>query len=142
MRRKQVQYGYFRIGLIPGSPITARSESARRFDNYKKKSREILDWLINKGIITWCFFSHIGVVIGPQSAALHSAAPQTNTAGLTPMTRPIWKTPLNNTILCKQLLVKIVFVWVLLIWFMDNWYTDRLRSRDYCLWTQITPVTL
>jgi hypothetical protein len=32
-----------------------RSESARHFDNCKEKSREILDWLINKGIITWCF---------------------------------------------------------------------------------------
>jgi hypothetical protein len=42
----------FRIGPIPVSPITARSESARRFDNLKEKSREILDWLINKGIIT------------------------------------------------------------------------------------------
>jgi peptidoglycan hydrolase CwlO-like protein len=28
-----------------------RSESARHFDNCKEKSREILDWLINKGII-------------------------------------------------------------------------------------------
>jgi NADPH:quinone reductase-like Zn-dependent oxidoreductase len=34
------------------NPITARSESARRFDNRKEKSREILHWLINKGIIT------------------------------------------------------------------------------------------
>ena len=41
-----------RIDPIPVSPITARSESARRFDNRKEKSREILDWLINKGIIT------------------------------------------------------------------------------------------
>ena len=41
----------FRIGPIPVSPITARSESARRFDNRNEKSREILDWLINKGII-------------------------------------------------------------------------------------------
>jgi hypothetical protein len=38
----------FRIGPIPVSPITARSESTRRFDNCKEKSREILDWLINK----------------------------------------------------------------------------------------------
>ena len=45
----------FRIGTIPCSLITARSQSARRFDNCKEKSREILDWLINKGIITWCF---------------------------------------------------------------------------------------
>jgi hypothetical protein len=27
----------------------------RRFYNRKEKSREILHWLINKGIITWCF---------------------------------------------------------------------------------------
>jgi hypothetical protein len=33
----------FRIGTIPVSPITARSESAKRFDNRKEKSREILD---------------------------------------------------------------------------------------------------
>jgi hypothetical protein len=45
----------FRIGPIPVSPITTRSESARHFDNCKEKSREKLDWLINKGIITWCF---------------------------------------------------------------------------------------
>ena len=44
------------IGPIPVSPITASSESARRFDNRKEKSREILDWLINKGIIV--VFSH------------------------------------------------------------------------------------
>jgi len=42
----------FRIGPIPVSPITARSEPARRFDIRKEKSRKILDWLINKGIIT------------------------------------------------------------------------------------------
>jgi hypothetical protein len=29
----------------------------------------------------------------------------------------------------------------LLIWFMDNWYIDRLRSRDYCLSTQIILVS-
>jgi hypothetical protein len=40
----------FRIGPMPVSPITTRSESARHFDNCKEKSREILDWLINKGI--------------------------------------------------------------------------------------------
>ena len=43
---------HFRIDPIPVSPITARSESARHFDNCNEKSREILDWLINKGIIT------------------------------------------------------------------------------------------
>ena len=42
----------FRIGPIPVSPITTRSESARHFNNCKEKSREKLDWLINKGIIT------------------------------------------------------------------------------------------
>jgi hypothetical protein len=42
----------FRIGPIPVSPITTRSESAGHFDNCKEKSQEILDWLINKGIIT------------------------------------------------------------------------------------------
>ena len=42
----------FRIGPIPVSPKTARSESTRRFDNRKEKPLEILDWLINKGIIT------------------------------------------------------------------------------------------
>jgi hypothetical protein len=36
----------FRIGTIPVSPITARSESAKRFDNCKEKSRKILNWLI------------------------------------------------------------------------------------------------
>jgi hypothetical protein len=41
----------FYIGLITVSPITARSEPARRFDNRKEKSREILDWLSNKGVI-------------------------------------------------------------------------------------------
>ena len=40
------------IGPIPVSPITARSESARRFYSRKEKSRVILNWLINKGIIT------------------------------------------------------------------------------------------
>ena len=39
----------FRIGPIPVSPITARSESAKRFDNCKEKSRTILDWLIAEG---------------------------------------------------------------------------------------------
>jgi hypothetical protein len=42
----------------------------------------ILDWLINKGIITWCF----------------SYWPS-YTAGLGPITRSIWKTSRNNTIL-------------------------------------------
>ena len=32
----------FRIALIPGRPITTRSESARRFDNCKEKSLSIL----------------------------------------------------------------------------------------------------
>ena len=50
--KNQSNMDIFRIGPIPVSPITAISESARRFDNRKEKSREILDWLINKGIST------------------------------------------------------------------------------------------
>ena len=49
------QKGYldiFCIGPIPVSPITAKSEPARRFDIRKEKFGKILDWLINKGIIT------------------------------------------------------------------------------------------
>ena len=42
----------FRIDPIPVSPITARSGHARRFDIRKEKYRKILDWLINKVIIT------------------------------------------------------------------------------------------
>ena len=53
--KNQSNTDIFRIGPIPVSPITARSESARRFDNHKEKSREILNGLINKGIITCCF---------------------------------------------------------------------------------------
>jgi hypothetical protein len=49
--KKQFNTDIFRIGPIPVSLITARSESSRRFDNRKEKTREILDWLINKGII-------------------------------------------------------------------------------------------
>jgi hypothetical protein len=41
----------FHICLV----IVTRPEPARHFDNCKERSREILDWLINKGIITWCF---------------------------------------------------------------------------------------
>ena len=54
IRQKPVQYGYFPYWLDSSQsmPITARSESARRFDNRKENSREILHWLINKGIIT------------------------------------------------------------------------------------------
>ena len=51
IRQKPVQYEY-RIGPIPVSPITTKSESTRHFDNCKENSREILNWLINKGIIT------------------------------------------------------------------------------------------
>jgi hypothetical protein len=39
---------HFHIGLVI-------IQSARHFDNCKEKSREILDWVINKVIITWCF---------------------------------------------------------------------------------------
>ena len=42
----------------------------------------------------------------------------------------------------KQTTVNFLFLKVLLIWFIDNWYTDRLRSSDYCLSTQITLITL
>jgi hypothetical protein len=44
--KNQSNTDIFRIGPIPVSPITTRSESARNFDNCKEKSREILDWLI------------------------------------------------------------------------------------------------
>ena len=50
--KNQYNTDIFRIGPIPVSPITTSSESARHFDNCKEKSREISDWLINKGIIT------------------------------------------------------------------------------------------
>ena len=50
--KNQSNMDIFRIGPIPVNPIITRSESARHFDNCKEKSREILDWLINKGIIT------------------------------------------------------------------------------------------
>ena len=50
--KNQSNTDIFRIGPIPVSPITTRSESARHFDNCKGKSRESLDWLINKGITT------------------------------------------------------------------------------------------
>ena len=50
--KNQSNTDIFRVSPIPVSPITTRSESARHFVNCKEKSREILDWLINKGIIT------------------------------------------------------------------------------------------
>ena len=50
--KNQSNTDIFRIGPIPVSPITARSEPVRRFDIRKENSRKILDWLINKGIIT------------------------------------------------------------------------------------------
>ena len=53
--KNQFNTDIFCIGPIAVSPITARSDSSRRFDNHKKKSREILDRLINKGLIRWCF---------------------------------------------------------------------------------------
>jgi hypothetical protein len=56
IRQKPVQYAYFRIGPIPVSPITTRSESARHFDNCKEKSGDILDWLINKVSINSAFY--------------------------------------------------------------------------------------
>ena len=39
--KNQSNTDIFRIGPIPVSPITARSESARHFDNCKEKSRDI-----------------------------------------------------------------------------------------------------
>jgi hypothetical protein len=50
--KNQSNTDIFCIGPIPVSPITARSEPTRRFDIRKEKSRKILNWLINKGIIT------------------------------------------------------------------------------------------
>jgi hypothetical protein len=50
--KNQSNTDIFRIGPIPVSLITARSEPARRFDIRKEMSRKILDWFINKGIIT------------------------------------------------------------------------------------------
>ena len=88
----------FRIDPIPVSPITARSEPARRFNDRKEKSRKILDWLINKGIITWCF-SYWPSYRSSVLLYWTSAAPQANTAGLGPMTRQIWNTSRNNTII-------------------------------------------
>jgi hypothetical protein len=66
--KNQSNTDIFRIGPIPVSPITARSESARRFDNRKEKSREILDWFINKVSLRDVF--HTGLVIGPRSDIL------------------------------------------------------------------------
>ena len=85
----------FRIGPIPVSPITTRSESARHFDNCKEKSREIVDWLINKGIITWCFsywpsYRSSVCCIGVRMR-------------LGPITKPIWKTSRNNTIIQERI---------------------------------------
>jgi hypothetical protein len=50
--KNQSNTDIFRISPISVSPITTRSEPTRRFDIRKEKSRKILDWLINKGIIT------------------------------------------------------------------------------------------
>jgi hypothetical protein len=57
-----------------------------------------LDWLINKGIITWCF-SYWPSYRSSVLLYWTSAAPQANTAGLGPMTRQIWNTSRNNTII-------------------------------------------
>jgi hypothetical protein len=54
--KNQSNTDIFHIGPILISLITARSDSARRFNNCKEKSREILDWLINKGIHYVMFF--------------------------------------------------------------------------------------
>jgi hypothetical protein len=89
--KNQSNTDIFRIGPIPVSPIITRSESARHFDNCKEKSREILDWLINKGTITWCFsywpsYRSSVCCIGVRLR-------------LRPIIKPIWKTSRNNTIL-------------------------------------------
>ena len=89
----------FRIGSIPVSPITARSESIRRFDNRKEKSREILHWLINKSIITWCF----------------SYWP-----------RSIWKTSRNNTIILHDYFpLKLIGKYLLL--YNNTEYNERFN---------------
>jgi hypothetical protein len=64
--KKQSNTDIFRIGPISVGPITARSESARRFDNRKEKSREILDWLINLIKVSLRDVFQIGLVIGPR----------------------------------------------------------------------------
>ena len=89
--KKQSNTDIFRIGPIPVSPITTRSESARHFDNCKEKSREILDWLINKGIITWCFSYWPSYRSSVCCIGVHLR--------LRPIVKPIWKTSRNNTIL-------------------------------------------
>ena len=45
--KNQSNTDIFRIGPIPVSPITARSEPVRRFDIRKEKSRKILDCQAN-----------------------------------------------------------------------------------------------
>ena len=65
--KNQSNTDIFLIGPIPVSPITARSESSRRFDNCKEKSRDILDWLIKVSLRD---IFHIGLIIGPRSAVL------------------------------------------------------------------------
>ena len=65
--KNQSNTDIYRIGPIPVSPITARSESSRRFDNCKEKSRDILDWLIKVSLRD---VFHIGLIIGPRSDVL------------------------------------------------------------------------
>ena len=50
--KNQSNTDIFRIGLIPVSPITDTSEPVKRFDKRKEKLRKIMDWLINKSIVT------------------------------------------------------------------------------------------
>jgi hypothetical protein len=84
------------------SPIRIFSVLAQfqsvHFDICKEKFREMLDWLINKGIITWCFsywpsYRSSVCCIGVR---LH-LRPIQQASDL--IARPIWKTSRNNTIL-------------------------------------------
>jgi hypothetical protein len=74
----------------------------------------ILDWLINKGIITCCFSYwpsyrpsvcciclrlRLRPIQQTSDLWLGQYAPKANTADRGPMTRPIWKTSRNNTII-------------------------------------------
>jgi hypothetical protein len=129
--KNQSNTDIFRIGPIPVSPITARSESSRRFDNCKEKSRDILDWLIKvslrdvfhigliRGFRSSCYWTDwnraytVNIRIGLVFIVLtqwkflycidrfdHIKAKPIS-AGLGPITRPIWKTSRNNTIFKK-----------------------------------------
>ena len=84
------------------SPIRIFSVLAQfqsvHFDICKEKFREMLDWLINKGIITWCFsyWPSYRSSVRCIGVRLH-LRPIQQASDL--ITRPIWKTSRNNTIL-------------------------------------------